>query len=112
MATIKRAAKKAAKKAVPKVEAPKQIILTEAQFDILEAVKDELSNLAYSLSYAFSNENNNIREVAFEIGTIKNQLNVQQDKLNDIVATIDPNPLEFDFSFDEEEEDNDEDNQF
>ena len=112
MATIKRAAKKAAKKAVPKVEAPKQIVLTEAQFDILEAVKDELSNLAYSLSYAFSNENNNIREVAFEIGTIKNQLNVQQDKLNDIVATIDPNPLEFDFSFDEEEEDNDEDNQF
>lgn len=113
MATIKRAAKKAAKKAVPKVEAPKQIILTEAQFDILEAVKDEISNLAYSLSYAFTNENNSMREVAFEIGTIKNKIDIQQEKLNDIVATIDPNPIEFDFSFDEEEEDsNDEDNNF
>lgn len=112
MATIKRAAKKAAKKAVPKVEAPKQIILTEAQFDVLESVKDELSNLAYSLSYAFANENNNIREVAFEIGVIKNKIDIQQEKLNDIVATIDPNPLEFDFSFDEDDKDSDEDNQF
>ena len=112
MATIKRAAKKAAKKAVPKVEAPKQIVLTEAQFDILEAVKDELNNLTYSLSYAFANENNNIREVAFEIGTIKNKIDIQQEKLNDIVATIDPNPIEFDFSFDEDNEDSDEDNQF
>lgn len=112
MATIKRAAKKAAKKAVPKVEAPKQIVLTEAQFDILEGVKDELNNLTYSLSYAFANENNNIREIAFEIGVLKNKIDIQQEKLNDIVATIDPNPLEFDFSFDEEEEDSDEDNQF
>jgi len=112
MATIKKAAKKAAKKAVPKVEAPKQIVLTEDQFDILEGVKDELNNLAYSLSYAFTNENNNIREVAFEIGTIKNKIDIQQEKLNDIVATIDPNPLEFDFSFDEEEENSDDDNQF
>jgi hypothetical protein len=111
MATIKRAAKKAAKKAVPKVEAPKQIILTEAQFDILEGVKDELNNLTYGLSYAFANENNNIREVAFEIGTIKNKIDIQQEKLNDIVATIDPNPIEFDFSFDEEEN-SDEENQF
>lgn len=111
MATIKRAAKKAAKKAVPKVEAPKQIVLTEAQFDILEAVKDELNNLAFSLSYAFTNENNGIREVAFEIGTIKNKLDIQQEKLNDIVATIDPNPIEFDFSFDEDEN-SDDDNQF
>ena len=112
MATIKKAAKKAAKKAVPKVEAPKQIVLTEAQFDILEAVKDELNNLTYSLSYAFANENNNIREVAFEIGTIKNKIDIQQEKLNDIVAAIDPNPIEFDFSFDEDNEDSDEDNQF
>jgi hypothetical protein len=104
--------KKAAKKAVPKVEVPKQIILTEAQFNILEAVKDELNNLAFSLSYAFTNENNGIREVAFEIGTIKSKLDIQQEKLNDIVAIIDPNPIEFDFSFDEEEENSDEDNQF
>jgi hypothetical protein len=104
--------KKAAKKAVPKVEAPKQIILTEAQFDILEGVKNELNNLTYSLGYAFSNEESNIREIAFEIGVIKNKIDIQQEKLNDIVATIDPNPLEFDFSFDEEEEDNEEDNQF
>ena len=112
MATIKKAAKKAAKKAVPKVEAPKQIVLTEAQFDILEGVKDELNNLTYSLSYAFTNENNNIREVAFEIGTIKNKIDIQQDKLNEIVAAIDPNPIEFDFSFDEDDENSDEDNQF
>ena len=112
MATIKKAAKKAAKKAVPKVEAPKQIVLTEAQFDILEAVKDEISSLAYSLSYAFTNENNSMREVAFEIGTIKNKIDIQQDKLNEIVADIDPNPIEFDFSFDEDDEDSDEDNQF
>ncbi len=96
--------KKAAKKAVPKVKTPKQIILTEAQFDVLKVVKDELDNLAFNLSYAFTNENNGIREVAFEIGTIKNKLDIQQEKLNDIVATIDPNPIEFDFSFDEEEE--------
>lgn len=112
MATIKRAAKKAAKKAVPKVKAPKQIILTEAQFDILEGVKDELNNLTYSLSYAFTNESNNIREVAFEIGTIKNKIDIQQEKLNDIVATIDPNPIEFDFSFDEDDDNEDEDNNF
>jgi hypothetical protein len=113
MATIKRAAKKAAKKAVPKVEAPKQIVLTEAQFDILEGVKDELNNLTYSLGYAFTNENNSIREVAFEIGTIKSKIDIQQEKLNDIVATIDPNPIEFDFSFDEddeEDENSDDDN--
>ena len=112
MATIKRAVKKAAKKAVPKVEAPKQIVLTEAQFDILEGVKDELNNLTYSLSYAFTNENNNIREVAFEIGVLKNKIDIQQEKLNDIVATIDPNPIEFDFSFDEDDKDSDEVNQF
>ena len=112
MATIKRAVKKAAKKAVPKVEAPKQIVLTEAQFDILEGVKDELNNLTYSLSYAFTNENNNIREVAVEIGVLKNKIDIQQEKLNDIVATIDPNPIEFDFSFDEDDKDSDEVNQF
>ena len=112
MATIKRAVKKAAKKAVPKVEAPKQIVLTEAQFDILEGVKEELNNLTYSLSYAFTNENNNIREVAFEIGVLKNKIDIQQEKLNDIVATIDPNPIEFDFSFDEDDKDSDEVNQF
>ena len=112
MATIKRAAKKAAKKAVPNVEAPKQIVLTEAQFDILEGVKDELNNLTYCLSYAFTNENNNIREVAFEIGVLKNKIDIQQEKLNDIVATIDPNPIEFDFSFDEDDKDSDEVNQF
>ena len=112
MATIKRAVKKAAKKAVPKVEAPKQIVITEAQFDILEGVKDELNNLTYSLSYAFTNENNNIREVAFEIGVLKNKIDIQQEKLNDIVATIDPNPIEFDFSFDEDDKDSDEVNQF
>ena len=112
MATIKKAAKKAAKKAVPKVEKPKQIVLTEAQFDILEAVKDELNSLAFSLSYAFTNEGNNVREIAFDIGVIKNKIDAQQEKLNDIVATIDPNPIEFDFAFDEDDDNEEEDNNF
>lgn len=89
MATAKKAAKK---KAVPKVEAPKQIVLTQEQYDTLVSIKSDITSLSWNLSSTFSSEGDNIREVAFNIGVIQAKLDVQQSKLDDIITAVDPNP--------------------
>jgi len=99
-------AKKAAKKAVPKVEEPKQIILTQEQYDDLVSIKSELSTISWNLYGTLSSESDNVREVAFNIGVIQAKLDVQQSKLDGITTAVDPNPYVWndeDWNDDEEE---------
>lgn len=111
MAVLKKAAKKkAAKKAVPKVEAPKEIVLSQEQYDTLSAVSTEMNSLIYALQGVFVNENDNIREVAFQVGVIKSNLDAQHTKLSDIVTAVDPNPYEWQFDLDDDDNDDEENN--
>ena len=112
MATTKKVAKKAAKKAVPKVkvEEPKQIILTQEQYDALVSIKSELSTISWSLASTFSNKSDNVREVAFNIGAIQAKLDVQQSKLDDITTAVDPNPWVYNPDEWEDVSDDDDDN--
>lgn len=106
MATTKKAAKKkAAKKQVSVQEEPKQIILTQEQYDDLTNIKSELSGLSWELSNIFSNDEKGVRELAFEIGALHHRLDAQQTKLDTIVTDIDPDPIDWDnYSFDEDED--------
>lgn len=105
MAVLKKAAKKAAKKAVPKVEAPKEIVLSQERYDTLSSVSTEISSLIYALQGVFVNENDNIREVAFQVGVIKANLDAQHTKLSEIVSDIDPNPYVWEYDSDDDNDD-------
>jgi hypothetical protein len=110
MAVLKKAAKKAAKKAVPKVEAPKQIVLSQEQYDTLSSVGTEINSLIYALQGVFVNENDNVREVAFQVGVIKANLDAQHTKLSDIVTAVDPNPYVWEYDSDDDDNDDEENN--
>lgn len=106
MAVLKKAAKKkAAKKAVPKVEAPKEIVLSQERYDTLSSVSTEISSLIYALQGVFVNENDNIREVAFQVGVIKANLDAQHTKLSQIVSDVDPNPYVWEYDSDDDNDD-------
>lgn len=109
MATTKRVAKKAAKKAVPKVEKVKQIVLTQEQFDTLASIKNELDDLTDKLLSTFNqyDTNDNLKSIGFEVGRTYEGIINQYNKLTGLVVDIDPNPVE-DYSWDEfEGDDND-----
>lgn len=105
MATAK---KKAAKKAVPKVEKPKQIVLTQEQFDSLESVKNQLDILTSKLLSAFNeyNTNQSLKSVGFEVGRIYEGLTDQYNQLYVLVMDVDPNPYTW------QSEDDEDDDQF
>jgi hypothetical protein len=107
MATTKRVAKKAAKKAVPKVKEVKQIILTQEQWDELSNIRFTLTALGYDLENTFSDDDKNTKQIAFDIAKVYKDLLEQQSKLDKIVDDTDPDPA-VDYSWDEfEGDDND-----
>lgn len=110
MAVLKRAAKKAAKKAVPKKEAPKQIVLSQDQYDALVSISTDINLLIYTLQGVFANDNDSVRNVAFEIGVFKSNMETQYSKLNEIVSDVDPSPFEWEFELDDDENDEEENN--
>jgi hypothetical protein len=84
-------AKKAAKKAVPKVkEQPKQIVLTQEQYDELVNFKWELSRISYDIKDICTDEDNNPRKVAFELGALQIRVDKIYTDLNRITDDIDP----------------------
>jgi hypothetical protein len=86
--------KKAAKKAVSKVkEEPKQIILTQEQYDELVNFKWELSRISYEIKDICTGEDNNPRVVAFELGALQIKLDKIYTDLVVITDDIDPIPL-------------------
>jgi hypothetical protein len=88
-------AKKAAKKAVPKVvEEVKQIVLTQEQYDELRNIKFNLVIANVNLAEAFSDEEQNVRQVAFEIGKIQAKLDIEEARLSKIIDDIDPDPYD------------------
>jgi hypothetical protein len=99
--------KRAAKKAVSKVEEVKQIVLTQEQWNQLSSVRFTLTTLSFDLESAFDDEDKSIRQVAFEIAKVYKDLLVEQSKLDKIVDATDPDPIEeITWDEDEEEEEN------
>ena len=99
--------KRAAKKAVSKVEEVKQIVLTQEQWNELSEIRFTLTTLSFDLENAFDEEDRNVRQVAFEIAKVYKDLLEQQSKLDKIVDATDPDPVEeITWDEDEEEEEN------
>ena len=83
--------KKAAKKAVPKVkEQPKQIVLTQKQYDELVNFKWEISRISYEIKDICTDEDNNPRKVAFELGALQIRVDKIYTDLDRITDDIDP----------------------
>jgi hypothetical protein len=86
--------KKAAKKAVPKVkEEPKQIVLTQEQYDELVDMKWELNRISNEIKNISTEDDKNSKEVAFEMGILQvrvDKLNINLEKITD---DVDPEPL-------------------
>ena len=96
--------KKAAKKAVPKVkEEPKQIVLTQDQYDELIDVKWELSRISNEIRNISTDELKNVREMAFEFGVLQVKLEKVYDDLTKITDAVDPDP----YVWEDEDDDND-----
>ena len=85
--------KRAAKKAVPKVkEEPKQIVLTQEQYDELVDIKWELSRISNEIKNISTEDDKNPKEVAFEMGILQvrvDKLNINLEKITD---AVDPEP--------------------
>lgn len=98
-------AKKAAKKAVPKlVEEPKQIVLTQDQYDELIDVKWELSRISNEIRNISTEDDKNPREVAFEMGILQVRVDKLYTDLGKITDDVDPEPLP---DWGDEDDDND-----
>ena len=86
--------KKAAKKAVPKVvEQPKQIILTEDQYDELVNIQWGLNRICNRIKSISTDNDYNQKETAFEFGILSSEMNSSWDKMKNVLDDIDPNPL-------------------
>ena len=99
-------AKKAAKKAVPKVvEEQKQIFLTQDQYDELIDVKWELSRISNEIKNVSTEDDKNSREVAFEMGILQVRVDKLYTDLGKITDDVDPEPLP-DWGDDDDDNDN------
>ena len=94
--------KKEAKKAVPKVEEPKQIVLTQEQYDELIGLKWDINKVSNELKNISTDELKNVREMAFEFGVLQVKLEKVYDDLTKITDAVDPDPYVW------EDEDDDE----
>ena len=97
--------KKAAKKAVPKVvEEPKQIVLTQEQYDELVSLKWEINSISNQIESISTDEDKNQRQVAFDMGVLHVRTEKLYDDLGKITDDIDPEPYSWG---DEDDDDND-----
>lgn len=100
MATIK----KAAKKAVPKVvEQPKQIVLTQDQYNELVSLKWEINSISNQIESISTDEDKNQRQVAFDMGVLHVRTEKLYEDLGKITDDIDPDPYVWE---DEDDDDN------
>ena len=100
--------KKAAKKAVPKVvEEPKQIVLTQDQYDELVSLKWEINSISNQIESISTDEDKNQRQVAFDMGVLHVRTEKLYEDLGKITDDIDPEPYSWG---DEDEDDDDNDN--
>ena len=100
-------AKKAAKKAVPKVvEEPKQIVLTQEQYDGLVSLKWEINSISSQIQSISTDEDKNQRQVAFDMGVLHVRTEKLYEDLDTIIIDIDPNS----YSWGDEDDDDDNDN--
>ena len=99
--------KKAAKKAVPKVvEEPKQIVLTQEQYDGLVSLKWEINSISSQIESISTDEDKNQKQVAFDMGVLHVRTEKLYEDLDTIIIDIDPNP----YSWGDEDDDDDNDN--
>ena len=96
--------KKAAKKAVPKVvEEPKQIVLTQEQYDGLVSLKWEINSISSQIESISTDEDKNQRQVAFDMGVLHVRTEKLYEDLDTIIIDIDPNP----YSWGDDDDNND-----
>ena len=96
--------KKAAKKAVPKVvEEPKQIVLTQEQYDGLVSLKWEINSISSQIQSISTDEDKNQRQVAFDMGVLHVRTEKLYEDLDTIIIDIDPNP----YSWGDDDDNND-----
>ena len=87
-------AKRAAKKAVPKVkEEPKQIVLTQEQYDELVSFKWEINSISNQIWAISTDEDKNQRQVAFDMGVLHVRTEKLYEDLGKITDNVDPEPL-------------------
>jgi len=97
-------AKKAAKKAVPKVvEQPKQIVLTEDQYNELVSLKWEVNSISSQIEAISTDEDKNPRQVAFDMGVLHVRTEKLYEDLGKITDDVDPDP----YVWGDEEDDDD-----
>ena len=86
--------KKAVKKAVPKVkEEPKQIVLTQDQYDELVSLKWEINSISNQIETISTDEDKNQKQVAFDMGVLHVRTEKLYMDLDTIIIDIDPEPL-------------------
>jgi hypothetical protein len=97
--------KKTAKKAVPKVkEEPKQIVLTQEQYDELVSYKWEIKSISNQIESISTDEDKNQRQVAFDMGVLHVRTEKLYNDLEIIVNDVDPEILP-DWTFNDDDED-------
>jgi hypothetical protein len=85
--------KRAAKKAVPKVkEEPKQIVLTQDQYDELVNLKWTINSISNQIESISTDEDKNQRQVAFDMGVLHVKTEKLYMDLDTILIDIDPEP--------------------
>jgi len=85
--------KKTAKKAVPKVkEEPKQIVLTQEQYDELVSFKWEINSISNQIESICTDEDKNQRQVAFDMGVLHVRTEKLFEDLGKITDDVDPEP--------------------
>ena len=96
--------KKAAKKAVPKVvEEPKQIVLTQEQYDELVSLKWEINSISSQIESISTDEDKNQRQVAFDMGVLHVRTEKLYEDLGKITDDVDPEP----YTWGDDDDDND-----
>jgi len=98
--------KKAAKKAVPKVEEPKQIILSQEQYDELVSLKWTINSISNQIESISTDDDKNQKQVAFDMGVLHVKTEKLYDDLNVILLNIDPDPLPYWGDDDDDDEPN------
>jgi hypothetical protein len=85
--------KKVAKKAVPKVkEEPKQIVLTQEQYDELVNLKWTINSISNQIESISTDEDKNQRQVAFDMGVLHVKTEKLFEDLGKITDAVDPEP--------------------
>ncbi len=87
-----------AKQATPVKSEPKQIVLTQEQFDKLRHIQDIIDTETSTLKETIGDTDLEPIEIGFNIGSAHASLNDACDQLENLLDTIDP--LDYEISWD------------